>query len=57
MIVDVVPPGELDMGEDPVPRISVFMNVFDCHVNRSPCDGRVGKLSYVPGKFMNAAFD
>ncbi|MBM85142.1 MAG: phosphatidylserine decarboxylase family protein [Rhodospirillaceae bacterium] len=57
MIIDAVPPRELDMGEDPIPRISVFMNVFDCHVNRAPCDGRIGKLSYIPGKFMNAALD
>ena len=57
LIVDSPPPRQLDMGTDPVVRISVFMNVFDCHVNRVPCDGRIGKLSYIPGRFMNAAFD
>lgn len=57
MIVDAPPPKQLDMGSDPVVRISVFMNVFDCHVNRVPCDGRIGKLAYIPGRFMNAAFD
>ena len=57
MIVDKAPPGQLEMGNDSVTRISVFMNVFDCHVNRIPCDGRIGKLSYIPGKFVNAALD
>jgi phosphatidylserine decarboxylase len=57
LIVDSPPPRQLDMGTDPVVRISVFMNVFDCHVNRVPCDGRIGKLAYIPGRFMNAAFD
>ena len=57
MIVDKAPPKELEMGSEPVTRISVFMNVFDCHVNRMPCDGRVGKLSYIPGRFVNAALD
>ncbi|MDA9975768.1 phosphatidylserine decarboxylase [Alphaproteobacteria bacterium] len=57
MIVDKAPPGQLEMGNDAVTRISVFMNVFDCHVNRIPCDGRIGKLSYIPGKFVNAALD
>jgi phosphatidylserine decarboxylase len=57
MIVDKAPPRQLEMGNDAVTRISVFMNVFDCHVNRIPCDGRIGKLSYIPGKFVNAALD
>lgn len=57
MIVDAVPPKQLDMGDKPMCRVSVFMNVFDCHVNRIPVDGRVCKLAYVPGKFVNAAFD
>ena len=48
MIAEVSPPEELDMGSEPVVRVSVFMNVFDCHVNRIPCDGRIGKLVYVP---------
>ena len=57
MIAEVLPPEELDMGKEPVVRVSVFMNVFDCHVNRLPCDGRIGKLNYIPGRFVNAAFD
>ena len=57
MIAEVAPPRELDMGTEPVVRVSVFMNVFDCHVNRIPCDGRIGRLVYVPGQFLNASFD
>ena len=57
MIAEVSPPEELDMGSVPVVRVSVFMNVFDCHVNRMPCDGRIGKLVYVPGHFLNASLD
>ena len=57
MIAEVAPPKELDMGTEPVVRVSVFMNVFDCHVNRVPCDGRIGRLVYVPGQFLNASFD
>jgi phosphatidylserine decarboxylase len=57
LIVDTAPPKQLEMGDEPVTRISVFMNVFDCHVNRIPCDGRIGKLSYIPGRFMNAVLD
>ena len=57
MIAEVSPPEELDMGSEPVVRVSVFMNVFDCHVNRLPCDGRIGKLVYVPGHFLNASLD
>ena len=56
-IAEVSPPEELDMGSEPVVRVSVFMNVFDCHVNRIPCDGRIGKLVYVPGQFLNASLD
>jgi len=57
LIVDVVPPQELDLGDKPLTRISVFMNVFDCHVNRSPVAGRIVKMVYVPGKFINAELD
>ena len=38
-------------------RIAVFMNVFDVHVNRAPIDGRIKRLAYTPGKFLNASFD
>ena len=57
MIAEMSPPEELDMGSEPVVRVSVFMNVFDCHVNRIPCDGHIGKLVYVPGQFLNASLD
>lgn len=57
MIERASPPEELDMGETPLTRISVFMNVFNVHVNRIPVDGVIGKLSYRPGKFLNASLD
>jgi phosphatidylserine decarboxylase len=52
-----VPPPELDLGSEPRQRISIFMNVFDVHVNRSPVDGRIIRIAYVPGKFINAELD
>jgi phosphatidylserine decarboxylase len=56
-VAEVVPPSELDLGTGVRPRISIFMNVFDVHVNRSPVDGRVARIAYVPGKFLNAELD
>ena len=56
-IVDAVPPAELGMGEAPRPRLSIFMNVFNVHVNRNPVSGNVVALSYRAGKFFNASFD
>jgi phosphatidylserine decarboxylase len=56
-IVETVPPAELGMGETPRPRLSVFMNVFNVHVNRNPVSGTVMALAYRPGKFFNASFD
>ncbi len=56
-IEQVVPPPELDMARDAVTRISVFMNVFDVHVNRAPIDGTLKRIAYVPGKFINAELD
>jgi phosphatidylserine decarboxylase len=52
-----VPPPELGLAGDPRLRISVFMNVFDCHVNRAPVAGRVERIAYKPGKFLNAELD
>jgi phosphatidylserine decarboxylase len=49
-----VPPPELDLPREPVTRISVFMNIFDVHINRSPVDGRIAHIAYVPGKFLSA---
>lgn len=57
MIERAVPPEELGMGGDALLRISVFMNVFNVHVNRSPIDATVTALAYRPGKFLNAALD
>jgi phosphatidylserine decarboxylase len=57
MIVKAVPPAELEMGDAPLTRVSIFLNVFDVHVNRVPIAGTITKLHYVPGKFLNAALD
>ncbi len=51
------PPYELGLGAAPLPRISIFMSVFDCHINRSPVAGTVEKIVYQPGKFFNADLD
>jgi phosphatidylserine decarboxylase len=56
-IVEVIPPPELDLPREPVMRISVFMNVFDVHVNRSPLDATITRIAYVPGLFLNADLD
>ncbi len=50
-------PKELSMGDGEVQRVCIFMNVFDVHVNRVPTDGRIVKLAYVPGAFVNASLD
>ncbi len=57
MIEPVAPPSELGMGDELRTRISVFMNVFNVHVNRIPIEGRITQLSYRPGKFLNASLD
>jgi phosphatidylserine decarboxylase len=51
------PPRELEMGGKPLPCVSIFMNIFDVHVNRVPVDGTVTKIAYRPGKFFNASLD
>jgi phosphatidylserine decarboxylase len=51
------PPPELGLGETPMTRVSIFMSVFDCHVNRTPVDGRVVRVAYKPGLFVNADLD
>lgn len=51
------PPPELGMPDRPLMRISVFMNVFNCHVNRTPIAGEILKVAYRPGKFFNASLD
>jgi phosphatidylserine decarboxylase len=52
-----VAPRELGLGEQTRRRISIFMSVFDCHVNRSPLAGKIAKIVYTPGKFLNADLD
>ena len=56
-IVNAMPPKELDLGEQPLPRISIFMSVLDCHVNRSPAAGRIERIIYHGGAFLNADLD
>jgi phosphatidylserine decarboxylase len=56
-VVNAVPPPELGLSERPLPRISIFMSVFDCHVNRSPMSGRIERMVYRAGKFVNADLD
>ncbi|WP_407519576.1 phosphatidylserine decarboxylase [Methylobacterium oryzisoli] len=57
LISTVLPPVELDLPAEPMLRISVFMNVFDCHVNRVPVTGRIEQIHYTPGLFLNAELD
>ncbi len=52
-----VPPRELGLGTGEMTRVSVFMNVFSCHVNRAPVRGRVSRIEHRPGKFLNAELD
>jgi phosphatidylserine decarboxylase len=56
-IVNAVPPAELELGVRPLPRISTFMSVFDCHVNRSPVAGRIARIVYRAGAFLSADLD
>jgi len=57
LIEPAVPPAELGLGPEPLTRVSVFMNVFNCHVNRAPVPGRISAIAYRPGKFLNASLD
>lgn len=56
-IADIVPEEELGLGAEKRTRISIFLNVFDVHINRSAADGEVAAISYRPGKFVNASLD
>jgi phosphatidylserine decarboxylase len=57
LIEPAVPPAELGLGPDALMRVSVFMSVFNCHVNRLPIEGRITAIAYRPGKFLNASLD
>ena len=56
-IINAIPPPELNLGERSMARVSIFMSVFDCHVNRSPMTGRIEKIVYKHGAFINADLD
>ena len=57
LIERAVPPQELGLGPAALTRVSVFMSVFNCHVNRLPAEGRITAVAYRPGKFLNASLD
>ena len=57
MVTQAPPPAELGIGEAPLPRISIFMSVFDCHINRSPLAGQIERIAYRAGVFLNADLD
>ena len=57
MVHEVEGPKELGLENKKFTKISIFMNVFDCHVNRTPCDGKISEIFYKPGKFLNASLD
>ena len=56
-VVDTNGPKELGLENKKFKKVSIFMNVFDCHVNRTPCSGKVTQILYKPGKFFNASLD
>jgi phosphatidylserine decarboxylase len=57
LLEPAVPPMELGLGSEPMTRVSVFMSVFNCHVNRIPAAGRINTVAYHHGKFLNASLD
>ena len=56
-VVETNGPKELNLENKKFTKVSIFMNVFDCHVNRSPCSGAIEDILYVAGKFLNASLD
>ena len=56
-VYETLGPKELGLENKKFTKVSIFMNVFDCHVNRTPCDGKVSEIVYKPGKFFNASLD
>ena len=57
MVHEVNGPRELSLEAKKFTKISIFMNIFDCHVNRTPCEGKIAEILYKPGKFLNASLD
>ncbi|HRK24203.1 MAG TPA: phosphatidylserine decarboxylase [Beijerinckiaceae bacterium] len=57
MVGFFVPPPELGLGDKPLPRITIFLSVFDVHINRAPVGGKIVKIAYTPGLFLNADLD
>jgi phosphatidylserine decarboxylase len=53
----VVAPADVGLGDRPLPRVSIFMSVFNCHVNRAPATGKIERIAYRPGIFINAELD
>ena len=56
-VIETNGPKELELENKKFTKISIFMNVFDCHVNRTPCAGKISQIVYKPGKFFNASLD
>ncbi len=56
-VYETLGPKELGLENKKFTKVSIFMNVFDCHVNRTPCGGKVSDIVYKPGKFFNASLD
>jgi phosphatidylserine decarboxylase len=56
-VTEIKGPKELGLENKNFKKISIFMNAFDCHVNRSPCSGKISEILYKPGKFLNASLD
>ena len=57
LVANAIPPKELELGDRPLPRVSIFMSVFDCHVNRSPVAGKIERIVYHHGAFLSADLD
>ena len=57
MVHEIDGPKELNLEGKKFTKISIFMNIFDCHVNRAPCEGKISEILYKPGKFLNASLD
>ena len=56
-VIETTGPKELGLENKKFKKVSIFMNIFDCHVNRTPCTGKISEIIYKPGKFINASLD